>query len=66
MVRLVDKNGTGVRMEEDLYFCNEYQYLNIGDFIRGYKNRYRLVYKEVDITYGGGIRMIIKVIVDND
>ena len=66
MVRLVDENGKGVKMDEDLYSENDYKYLSVGDFIRGHKNRYRLIYKEVDITCGGSVRMIIKVVIDND
>jgi hypothetical protein len=66
MVRLVDENGKGVRMEEDLYSNNYYNYLSTGDFIRGHKNRYRVISKEVDITGGGGVTMRIYVVIDNN
>jgi hypothetical protein len=33
MIRLLDENGKGVRMEEHLYSTDLYKYLSNGDFI---------------------------------
>ena len=62
-MRFVDKNGNGVPPIEELY-CNKENFLRVGDYIKGRKNRYRVVYKELDMTYAGE-RWNIDVTIDN-
>jgi len=65
MIYLVDENNKLIKIEEELYCYNEYNFLNTGDFIKGKLNRYRVVCKEVDIAYGGGVRLNLYVVIDN-
>lgn len=66
MIRLVDENNKFIKMEEELYCDNYKNFLNVGDYIKGKVNRYRVVYKEVDVTYGGGVILNINIIIDNN
>jgi len=64
-MRFVDENGKGIKPLEEIYGNGKEDCLRVGDFIKGYENRYRIVYKELDLTYGGGVRWNIDITVDN-
>ena len=61
----VDESGKNIKTLEKIYGTGKEDFLQVGNFVRGHKNRYRVVYKELDLTGGGGVDWIIKITVDN-
>ena len=64
-MRLVDENGNYIAPVEEMYGTGKEDYLQVGNYIKCKINRYRVVYKELDTTYGGGIKWNIKIVIDN-
>ena len=61
----VDENGKLIKPLETIYHTGKEDFLQVGNFIIGHKNRYKVVSKELDLTAGGGVDWVIKITVDN-